>query len=53
MVARGVLNEIVDDHDVDARALEVAKNIAAFSPRATQTMIVPQAMTAWDLRDAR
>lgn len=48
MVARGLINEEVEDCDVDARAIEVAHEIAALSPQAVQT-IKEAALTLQDL----
>lgn len=48
MAERGILNELVDDGAVDERAMEVAREIAALSPMAVQT-IKEAALTLQDL----
>lgn len=48
LLERGLINEVVDDAEVDARALSVAHEIAALSPQAVQT-IKEAALTLQDL----
>lgn len=48
MLARGVVNQVCDDDQVEARAFEIAGKIAALSPGAVQT-IKEAALTLQDL----